>query len=153
MARWDHLSPAEISLLQTVFWSAGSSRHVLSGRLDFSKSKVNALVAGLLEQGVLEETGLQNSSGGRRPESLRLSSGLGVLIGFQAAMSAFLLIVNVVLQSGLHYDNSNAAWLLLPPPEIRRRRCGHEDADIFRDSRASVLAYSRLCVSETHLVR
>jgi glucokinase-like ROK family protein len=54
---------------------------VLSSRLDFSKSKANALVAGLLEQGILEETGLQNSSGGRRPESLRLASGLGVLIG------------------------------------------------------------------------
>lgn len=81
MARWDHLSPAEIALLQTVFWSAGSSRHVLSSRLDFSKSKVNSLVAGLLEQGVLEETGLQVSSGGRRPESLCLAGSLGVLIG------------------------------------------------------------------------
>lgn len=81
MARWDHLSPAEITLLQTVFWSAGSSRHVLSSRLEFSKSKANGLVAGLLEQGLLEETGLQVSSGGRRAESLCLASALGVLVG------------------------------------------------------------------------
>jgi predicted NBD/HSP70 family sugar kinase len=81
LARWDDLSPAEIALLQTVFWSAGSSRHVLAERLGFSKSKVNALVAGLLEQGLVEETGLQASSGGRRPESLRLAAGLGVLVG------------------------------------------------------------------------
>jgi glucokinase-like ROK family protein len=81
LARWDHLSPAEIELLQTVFWSAGSSRHVLSSRLDFSKSKANGLVAALLEQGLLEETGLQASSGGRRAESLCLASPLGVLIG------------------------------------------------------------------------
>ncbi|HSV51843.1 MAG TPA: ROK family protein [Burkholderiaceae bacterium] len=70
-----------MALMQTVFWSAGTSRHVLSSRLDFSKSKANVLVAGLLEQGLLDETGLQVSSGGRRPESLRLSSELGVLIG------------------------------------------------------------------------
>jgi glucokinase-like ROK family protein len=79
--RWDHLSPAEMNLLQTVFWSAGSSRHALAGRLDCSKSKANALAAGLIDQGLLEETGLQESSGGRRPETLQLARGLGVVIG------------------------------------------------------------------------
>lgn len=81
MSRWDHLSPAEMDMLQTVFWSVGSSRHVLAGRLDCSKSKANALAAGLIEQGLLEETGLQASSGGRRPETLQLARGLGVVIG------------------------------------------------------------------------
>lgn len=81
MTRWEALSPAEMSLLQTVFWSAGASRHALSSRLDFSKSKANAIVAGLLEQGLLEETGLQSSSGGRRPETLHLSSSLGYVVG------------------------------------------------------------------------
>ncbi len=81
MTRWDELSPAEMNMLQTVFWSMGSSRHVLAGRLDCSKSKANALAAGLIEQGLLEETGLQPSSGGRRPETLQLASGLGVVIG------------------------------------------------------------------------
>lgn len=81
MNRWDHLSPAEMNLLQTVFWSVGSSRHVLAGRLECSKSKANALAAGLIEQGLLEETGLQESSGGRRPETLQLARGLGVVVG------------------------------------------------------------------------
>lgn len=81
MARWDKLSTAEIALLQTIFWSAGSSRHVLSSRLEFSRSKANTLVAGLLDQGLLEEAGLQASSGGRRPESLSLAGGLGVVLG------------------------------------------------------------------------
>jgi glucokinase-like ROK family protein len=79
--RWDQLSGAELNLLQTVFWSAGTSRHALAERLDCSKSKANALAAGLLEQGLLEETGLQASSGGRRPETLQLARALGVVVG------------------------------------------------------------------------
>lgn len=81
MIRWDQLSPAEMGLLQTVFWSPGASRNDLADRLDFSKSKANALAAGLVEQGLLEETGLQASSGGRRPETLQLARALGVVIG------------------------------------------------------------------------
>jgi glucokinase-like ROK family protein len=79
--RWDQLTPAEMDVLQTVFWSVGSSRHGLASRLDCSKSKANALAAGLIEQGLLEETGLQASSGGRRPETLQLATGLGVVVG------------------------------------------------------------------------
>jgi len=70
-----------MSVLEAVFWAAGGSRHALSGQLEFSKSKGNAIVAGLLEQGLLQETGLQPSSGGRRSEVLQLSGELGVLIG------------------------------------------------------------------------
>lgn len=81
MARWDKLSAAEFAMLQTVFWSAGSSRHALSERLDCSRSKTNGLVAALLDQGLLEEAGLQESSGGRRPESLALSDSIGLLLG------------------------------------------------------------------------
>jgi glucokinase-like ROK family protein len=79
--RWDQLSASEMEMLQTVFWSASSSRHTLASRLDCSRSKANALAAGLIEQGLLVETGLQPSSGGRRPETLQLAQGLGVLIG------------------------------------------------------------------------
>ena len=81
MKRWQQLSAAEMNLLQTVFWSPGISRNALAGRLGFSRSKANALAAGLVEQGMLEETGLQDSSGGRRPETLQLARSLGVLIG------------------------------------------------------------------------
>jgi glucokinase-like ROK family protein len=81
VTRWDQLSAAEMDVLQTVFWSLGSSRNTLADRLDCSKSKANALAAGLIEQGLLEETGLQASSGGRRPETLQLAQGLGAVIG------------------------------------------------------------------------
>jgi glucokinase-like ROK family protein len=70
-----------MQLLETTFWSAGDSRHGMAERLGFSKSKANALIAGLVEQGLLEEAGLQRSSGGRRPENLQLHAALGVLVG------------------------------------------------------------------------
>jgi glucokinase-like ROK family protein len=70
-----------MQLLETTFWSAGGSRHGMAEGLGFSKSKANALIAGLVEQGLLAEAGLQRSSGGRRPENLQLHSGLGVLLG------------------------------------------------------------------------
>ena len=81
MAPWDDLSLDETALLQAIFWSEGSSRLALSDRLAFSKSKTNSLIAGLLDVGLLEESGLRSSTGGRRPETLRLSPGLGVLVG------------------------------------------------------------------------
>jgi hypothetical protein len=68
-------------LLETTFWSAGGSRHAMAEQLGFSKSKANGLIAGLVEQGLLAEAGLQRSSGGRRAENLQLHAGLGVLIG------------------------------------------------------------------------
>jgi glucokinase-like ROK family protein len=70
-----------MQLLETTFWSAGGSRHGMAEQLGFSKSKANALIAGLVEQGLLAEAGLQRSSGGRRPENLQLHAGLGVVVG------------------------------------------------------------------------
>lgn len=81
MPRWDQLSTAELQVLQTVFWSSASSRHGLANRMAYSKSKANGLIAGLIEQGMIEEGGLQASSGGRRPEALQLAGSLGVVMG------------------------------------------------------------------------
>ena len=81
LARWSGLTADEMQLLETTFWSAGGSRHGMAERLGFSKSKANALIAGLVEQGLLAEAGLQRSSGGRRAENLQLNAGLGVLVG------------------------------------------------------------------------
>ncbi|MGE0496680.1 MAG: ROK family protein [Ramlibacter sp.] len=57
------------------------SRHVLAQRMGCSRSKANARVSGLIDQGLLEEAGLQSSSGGRRPETLCLHPDLGVVLG------------------------------------------------------------------------
>ncbi|HEY9223249.1 MAG TPA: ROK family protein, partial [Variovorax sp.] len=70
-----------MQLLETTFWSAGGSRHGMAERLGFSRSKANALIAGLVDQGLLAEAGLQRSSGGRRAENLQISGSLGVLVG------------------------------------------------------------------------
>jgi len=77
---WDNIAPQEAAVMQTIFWSAGGSRLALAERLGYSKTKANSVVAALLDQGLLEETGLQGSTGGRRPETLQLHSELGVLI-------------------------------------------------------------------------
>jgi len=74
------LSPKELSVLEGVFWTHGPSRDALSARLNFSKTRANAVVAGLIEQGWLDEVGLRASSGGRRAETLQLHRGLGVLL-------------------------------------------------------------------------
>jgi len=79
--RWSGLTADEMQLLETAFWSSGGSRHGLADRLGFSKSKANALIANLVEQGLLAEHGLQQSSGGRRAENLRLNGALGVVVG------------------------------------------------------------------------
>jgi glucokinase-like ROK family protein len=70
-----------MNVLQTVFWSTGASRLLLAERLAYSKTKANSVIASLLDQGLLEETGLQGSTGGRRPETVQLNGKLGVLVG------------------------------------------------------------------------
>lgn len=79
MSPWNGLSAGEMDLLSTTFWSAGGSRHGMAERLGFSRSKANALIAGLIEQGLLAEAGPRASTGGRRPEHLCLHADLGVL--------------------------------------------------------------------------
>jgi len=74
------LSAKELSVLEGVFWSHGPSRDALSSQLNFSKTRANAVVAGLIEQGWLDEVGQRASSGGRRAETLQLHRDLGVLL-------------------------------------------------------------------------
>lgn len=75
------LTRGERTLLDHVFWSSGISRDGLAEAAAFSKSRSNAAVAELLEQGLLETGDEALATGGRRAETLRLSRGLGVLIG------------------------------------------------------------------------
>ena len=94
MVRWKELSANEMTLLDHVFWSSSISREALATGSSFSKTRANAAVAGMLEQGVLEATGEQVATGGRRAETLRLSRGLGVLLG--VALGATALEVGVL---------------------------------------------------------
>ena len=79
--------------MQTIFWSAGASRNALAQRVAYSKSKANAMVAALLDEGLLDEVGLQESSGGRRAEALRLGETLGVVIGADRGATSILVAV------------------------------------------------------------
>ena len=53
MVRWDDLSPTEITVLETVFWSSGVSRSELAEQSGFSRSKANMATAALIERGML----------------------------------------------------------------------------------------------------
>lgn len=104
MAPWSRLTADEMLLLETTFWSAGGSRHGIAEQLGFSKSKANSLIAGLVEQGLLAEAGLQRSSGGRRPENLRLHAGLGVVVGVDiGATSLDVAVLGLDLQVLAHH--------------------------------------------------
>lgn len=88
MIRWDDLSPAELTALEAVFWSSGISRAGLAEETGFSRSKSNTAAAALIERGMLDETGPQASSGGRRPETLLLSASMGVLAAIDLGASS-----------------------------------------------------------------
>ena len=104
LAPWSRLTADEMLLLETSFWSAGGSRHGIAEQLGFSKSKANSLIAGLVEQGLLAEAGLQRSSGGRRPENLRLHAGLGVVVGVDiGATSLDVAVLGLDLQVLAHH--------------------------------------------------
>jgi glucokinase-like ROK family protein len=85
---WKGLKTGERTVLDHVFWASGISRDALAAASSFSKTRANAAVAELLEQGLLEQTGEQVATGGRRAETLRLSRSLGVLIGVAVGATA-----------------------------------------------------------------
>ena len=62
LSRWAQLPSNELSVLEGVFWLHGPSRDVLSSTLNFSKTRANAVVAGLTEQAWLDEVGPRASS-------------------------------------------------------------------------------------------
>jgi glucokinase-like ROK family protein len=90
---WQSLTADEMRLLEAALWSPGQSRHGLAALLGFSSSKGKALIASLIDQGLLEETGLQASRGGRPAETLRLHQGLGLLLGLDIGVTSMSLAV------------------------------------------------------------
>ncbi len=73
------LTPAEAHILNLLLWHRTLTRGELSREMNFSRSKVHELVAGLLDRGLLQEVGLSPSTGGRPPVALALREDLGVL--------------------------------------------------------------------------
>ena len=112
MVRWDDLSPAEVTVLETVFWSSGISRAELAELSGFSRSKANTAAAALIERGMIDETGPQASSGGRRPETLLLSAGMGGLLLMAADLGARWLIAPQELPVGVLTAVLGGSYLL-----------------------------------------
>jgi len=80
MNRWAQLTANELNVLESIFWQHGPSRDVLAQQLALSRTHSNAVVAGLLEQGWIDKSGMRDSTGGRRAETLCLHPSLGVLL-------------------------------------------------------------------------
>lgn len=126
-ADWHHLSDGERTLLERLFWTGGLSRGELAQSVAFSRSKVNLAIAGLIGRGLIEEGGVQASSGGRRPELLRLSHHMGVLAGIDVGATSL------------------DVALLAPDMTVLDHRC--EVADV-RDGPAAVLSRARALLGE-----
>lgn len=107
MNPWKELSIDECTILQAIFKPSGSTRQALAAQLNFSKSKTNQLVAGLIEQGTLIEIGLQSSRGGRCPETIQFNLDLGILIGVDiGATSLNIAIMNLSLNIIIAHNES-----------------------------------------------
>lgn len=130
---WSGLSASERAVLDLLFWSPGLSRDLISTRAAFSKTRTNALVAGLIEQGLVEEIGLQESTGGRRAETIRINRGLGVLLGVDLDATRFDVAVftpdlHLLARDGEEIDVRRGPGLVLSHVRARMRgllaRCG-----------------------------
>ena len=118
MSPWAQLSANELDVLAGVFWSHGPSREALATHLGCSKTRVNALVAGLLDEGWLDQVGPRASSGGRRAETLQLHKALGVVIAVDLGATSIVLAVltpdlSVLAQHGEAIDVRNGPGIVL----------------------------------------
>ena len=82
------LTVAERRVLSEIFWAGTVSRGDLAERLEYSKSKVNAAIAALLDARVIGEAGLLASSGGRRAEGLRITLDGGLIAAVDIGASS-----------------------------------------------------------------
>ena len=79
MLKQTRFSFAQVKVLEALFWSGSSSRALLAEETGFSRSKINTTLASLFEENYVKEVGEAPSSGGRRPESLSLTTAFGYL--------------------------------------------------------------------------
>jgi glucokinase-like ROK family protein len=91
--RWSNLSIGEMLVLESIFWSAGASRHDIATTLRLSKSKANALIAALVAQGLLMEMGHGVPGTGRPAETLCISDQLGVLVAIDLGATSMAIAV------------------------------------------------------------
>lgn len=124
---WNNLSRRKRQVLEGAFWSHGSSRQGLATSLGFSRSKANGLVSELVEQGLIEESGHRPSTGGRRPEALRLHRDLGLVAGVDLGATSLDIA------------------LLKPDMSVVGR---HAEAADVREGPAVVLSRVRACLKE-----
>lgn len=93
MDPWSDLSADEMLVLESIFWSAGTSRHDIAAKLQLSKTKANALIAALVAQGLLMQTGHALPGTGRPAETLCMADELGVLIAIDIGATSMAIAV------------------------------------------------------------
>lgn len=57
---WSDVSDGELAVLDAVMWSTGLPRDAVAARAGLSKTRANAAVASLVDQGLLEGAGTQD---------------------------------------------------------------------------------------------
>ncbi len=75
------LSKEECSILDGLRQYGTLERAQLVDRLGFSRAKISQIVNELIDKGFIEDKGLGESSGGKRPKLLRISPTVGYLAG------------------------------------------------------------------------
>ncbi len=75
------LETAEAEVIRAIRRLGPLSRTDLARILGFSRANITAMITGLLERGILQETGQGQSQGGRRPVMLDLNGNLGYVAG------------------------------------------------------------------------
>ncbi|WP_421684967.1 ROK family transcriptional regulator [Thermus thermophilus] len=78
---WSSLTPGERRVLDLLLWKGQLTRRDITLQTGYSRSKVYDVVEALKERGLVEETEVQASTGGRPPAAVRLRDDLGVLVG------------------------------------------------------------------------
>src|SRR2546430_13483590 len=83
----DAVSPSSAAILAAIRDAGGASRADLATLTGLSKAIVSERVRWLVESGLVEETGSNASTGGRRGTALSLSRSRGFVVAVEVAMT------------------------------------------------------------------
>lgn len=98
-------------VLQTIIKLAPLSRAEIAQRTGLNKATVSSLVSGLIDEELIYESGIGESSGGRRPVILLFNEQAGYSIGVDIGMNYTLgvitdLVGNVIYEVSQTIDNN-----------------------------------------------
>ena len=133
--------PADLSLMRelnerivlSLLRQAGPiSRAELARRSNLSRSTVSSIIASLLASDLVRETGIGDSSGGRRPIMIEFNYQSGYVVGIElgnTALTVLLTVVRRVRQADVEHSQElvrsrRESAVLAPRKSDRCRRSG-----------------------------